>query len=325
MKRFIALVVMLSLMAGLRAEVKEACKCAEGQENCPCLAQSEEATKDQRILFSDDHAPEKPLRPYVHKADLSKWALQKRAACMEERKLRAAKAALKKQLRLLQVRSSNLPITKKRLLLARRVAIKRSCLEMKMRIKAAVLKVREMKRAYKEICKRRTKQIILRTIRSVRVLSVKIRRMKEKVKTLKAAIRLASDSEKHELVLKLKHIVANIVTSKEQLKAQKAKVVKIRAMVKKRLLIKKQKKIHRLQLALTKIHERAQHNAEIHTTLVVTLKAIKHKARVIKSQLNRASSADERSMTLIHKLKHVLGKVQELKSKLSRNEKKRQW
>ena len=47
MKRFIVLLLAMSAFAIMKAEevgvAKQECKCAEGEENCPCLSQNQEA------------------------------------------------------------------------------------------------------------------------------------------------------------------------------------------------------------------------------------------------------------------------------------------
>jgi len=64
MKRFIMLLLALLAVAMLRAEEKteaaKECKCAEGEENCPCLAQ-----EDQPFLT------EKPKAKVILKASVS--------------------------------------------------------------------------------------------------------------------------------------------------------------------------------------------------------------------------------------------------------------
>jgi hypothetical protein len=51
MRRFIALTLILVVLVAIRAEeaveAKKECKCAEGEENCPCLAQKQEQTAGQ--------------------------------------------------------------------------------------------------------------------------------------------------------------------------------------------------------------------------------------------------------------------------------------
>lgn len=53
MKRFIILFLILFSLAVLRAEEKSAtsgeCKCEQGQENCPCLAQQQVPIKDKKV------------------------------------------------------------------------------------------------------------------------------------------------------------------------------------------------------------------------------------------------------------------------------------
>ena len=304
MKRFIALILVLSFLVGLEAEATQSqtqeCTCKEGEENCPCLAQSEEAAK----------------------VEISKWATQKRAARMEERRLRKAMANLKRQLKFLKSRSRGLPMTKRKLLLAKRDVLKKSCLEMRMRIKAAVLKVKQMRRAYKAICKKRVKQLIIKTVQSIRLLKVQVKRLKVKVKTIKAAMRLASKDDKRALLMKLKRLVARVVIFKEKIKAKKIKVSKIRTMIKRQIIVKKKKKIQVLKLKLISIKKRQAVLVKKRTLIVTSLKATSIKAIRIKTFLRRSSSADPHAMKLIRKLKVLMRKAQELKGKLKRTERK---
>ena len=52
MKRFIMLLLALLAVATLRAEEKteaaQECKCAEGEENCPCLAQEDQVPSAEK-------------------------------------------------------------------------------------------------------------------------------------------------------------------------------------------------------------------------------------------------------------------------------------
>ena len=59
MRRFIALSLILVVLVTIRAEeaveAKMECKCAEGEENCPCLAQKQELeSKQAKVINKDD-------------------------------------------------------------------------------------------------------------------------------------------------------------------------------------------------------------------------------------------------------------------------------
>jgi len=55
MKRFIAFVLVLLALVATRGETvkegKQECKCAEGEEHCPCMAQAEEAASESGSAF----------------------------------------------------------------------------------------------------------------------------------------------------------------------------------------------------------------------------------------------------------------------------------
>ena len=328
MKRFIALILVLSFFVGLYAKgetvQKQECTCKEGEENCPCLAQSQEVdTKEEaRPHPFSVVVPQKVPMKFIPKAVIGKWAVQKRAARMEEKRLRRAMANLKMQMKKLKARSKGVPLPKRKMLLAKRVAIKRSCLEMKMRIKAAVLKVKQMRKTYKEVCKKRVKQILQRTVQSIRTLKIQVVRLKSKVKTIKAAMRLAAKEDKKALVFKLKKAVAKVVILNEKIKAKTLKVIQIRKTVKRQIIIKKQKKVKVFKMKVVKLNQRKAVLVRKRTIIVTALKAVNTRASRIKQVLRRSSSADPTAMRLIRKLKVVMTKAQDLKSSLKKNTRK---
>ena len=114
MKRFIALTLILLVIGAIWAEevseAKEECKCAEGEENCPCLAQSQKVAK-------------------IKKAELKRALVAEKAAKKEALMLKSELKAKKSTLGKLKASIKKASEEQRKTLKVQKKAIKVSCTE----------------------------------------------------------------------------------------------------------------------------------------------------------------------------------------------------
>ena len=224
MKRFIVLVVVLFCLVALRAEgkteAKEECKCKEGEENCPCLAQSSEGapqveTMKKKIIINSPEEARKVI------ANLAANAAKNGQARIRVDQIKAAKVIQKKietvklKIKLVNKRIKVAPNKKAKAgLIAKKKAFKNECVRLALKLKKVKAEIKQMKKQYKTQRKAEIKKKIKALVKTKNfkaVKKIKLRLHKAKIAKVKAKLK-----KQRKLLIKLKIKIQTLKQKKKE-------------------------------------------------------------------------------------------------------------
>ena len=245
MKRFIILVLAFFALVVLKAEEKtegtQVCKCKEGEENCPCLAQSEDKRDIHMRHPGMVEMARKPVHPikkliikrkiHIKKAQVLKAKMARTAAkvaklhriaehapphikrivlrkkAMAVRHLRQLRRALRKtriQIHVLKQKIHSAPIALRPSLVAQRTVFRNKCAELLKEIATAQARVKAMKEKFRFYCIERLKHKAILAVKIHKQMKLKLIRIKLAISRVKLHLKVADPEHARVLIHKLR-------------------------------------------------------------------------------------------------------------------------
>ena len=306
MKRFAILLLCLLALGILKAEkvaeAKAACKCEEGQKDCPCLAQSAEDDTKERLVFA---APP-PASP----------------ALRGKRPMSPLKPGMKPMVRVHKLKTKRAVHVKKANILKAKLAV----------VAKKAAKLAAIAHTAPPHAKMAIKKQQMKTVRMMQHLKVALKRTKMKVRLLSHAIKKAPLVKRQPLLVRMKaykdkcgDLRRKIKVAMAQIKAMKEAFVKKCILSVKKKAIKAAKVYHELKVkvvqaktALKKLKLKIKQTPPaFRASLIPKLKILKKVYVTVKKKAVRAQKV---AVTLKIKVQRIAIKLEKKKIKAKKVE-----
>ena len=355
MKRFvILLLVLLALTAtqgAVEAAQKQACVCANGEKNCPCLAQRDPGVKlsgslhvgDTQFHLSaesrslkfgmttmkkEEKVVESPVRAKgavrIHKKRSYLYkriplAFKYKTVAPEERKrlivlknkMKAIKARMK-QLRVIYKRAS---LAQKKELVVKRQLLKKSRITLKKQVKMLKTKLHTLVKQHFETCVRKTIERAKEAAILIVKLKKEIRLLIKKKEQLKNLIRISPQPHAAALCGELKKVKIALKHKKNKVLLAKKFVLKVKAAHKKAMQKKLAHAVHRKDRKLNHLMLKYKKLAAKIATLKKRQQSLKAKLLLQKSSLRESHDEPNRRLALELQIRHKTARLLKLVAK----------
>ena len=314
MKRFvILLLVLLALTAtqgAVEAAKKEACVCANGEKNCPCLAQRDPGIKLSGTVALGDSQLKVSAKPGKLKFQLGRRPVAqlpprqlprlpkmvksrsiygpiplvfkyKTIAPAERKQLGVLKQKLhrmKGKMRQLKMVYRKAPLVERKALLVKRQVFKKSFVDMKIRIKQLKARLHMLVKQHYQNCVQKTVQRAQIVQKKIVKLTKQIRELVKKKEQLQNYIRVSSQQQSAALCVELKKVKGLLRHKNQRLAVAKKFVLKVKA-------VRKKATQKHLARSIRRKDRKLNHLLLKHKKLAAKIAGLKKKQRLLKSTI----------------------------------------